>query len=79
MLMVTPLLPGTLVAGALDLDVGVLLPPVAVPLPPLTRPGSDISILRPRHEGAWEIGLGLIAGVTIYLPFFQLVPRPVDV
>ena len=26
MMMVTPLLPGTLVAGALDLDVGVLLP-----------------------------------------------------
>ena len=42
--MVTPLLPGTLVAGALDLDVVVLLPLLAVILPPLTRPGRNISM-----------------------------------
>ena len=46
MLMVTPLLPGTLVAGALDLDVGVLVPlAAAYVLAPLARPGRQIAVL----------------------------------
>ena len=49
-MVMTPLLPGTLVAGALDLDVGVLVPLAAISvrttvLAPLARPGRQIAVL----------------------------------
>ena len=84
--MVTPLLPGTLVAGALDLDVGVLLPAAGKavvvflrdPLFPIIRPiirrVRDISIpIISIHEEVWDYGL--LAGVATYPPVPSAVPK----